>query len=220
MMKPIKPFTKNIIHKKRENLNDSFKEYKNSINDFEKNKFDEFEPKYLTSITNLEIPLKKEKKYSITQPSNQEQKSLQITSFKHNEKYNVFFLMHGLEASPFDMRIIRAAILYHIPKSYVFLMKENHHKTNQSLHILSKEFAAEVSSIILTSMLPGKFLNKLENIKIIFVGHSLGGLIIRNSLKHLLNYKDKFYAYISLNTPHLGCSESKFLVKTGNTYKE
>lgn len=148
------------------------------------------------------------------------QKSLQVTKNKSNEKLIAFFLMHGLEASPFDMKMIRAAILYHNPRSHVLLMKNNHKKTNKSLKFLSKQFAEEFNNIMINSMLNGKYSNKLENIKIIFVGHSLGGLIIRNSLKYLSNYKDKLYAYISLNTPHLGCSGSKFLVKTGESNKE
>jgi hypothetical protein len=32
----------------------------------------------------------------------------------------------------------------------------------------------------------------------------LGGLIIRAALPHLEEYKDKFYTYISLSSPHLG----------------
>ena len=37
-----------------------------------------------------------------------------------------------------------------------------------------------------------------------FIGHSLGGLIIRAALPHLEEFKDKFYTYISLSSPHLG----------------
>ena len=32
----------------------------------------------------------------------------------------------------------------------------------------------------------------------------MGGLIIRAALPHLEEYKDKFYTYISLSSPHLG----------------
>ena len=37
-----------------------------------------------------------------------------------------------------------------------------------------------------------------------FIGHSLGGLIIRASLEHLQEFSDKMYTYMSLSTPHLG----------------
>jgi alpha-beta hydrolase superfamily lysophospholipase len=37
-----------------------------------------------------------------------------------------------------------------------------------------------------------------------FIGHSLGGLIIRAALPLLDKYKDKMYGYMSLCSPHLG----------------
>ena len=40
--------------------------------------------------------------------------------------------------------------------------------------------------------------------RISFIGHSLGGVIIRAALPHLEEYKEKFYTYISLSSPHLG----------------
>jgi len=41
--------------------------------------------------------------------------------------------------------------------------------------------------------------------KVSFIGHSLGGLIIRAALPHLIgDLKDKFYTYISLSSPHMG----------------
>ena len=40
--------------------------------------------------------------------------------------------------------------------------------------------------------------------RISFIGHSMGGLIIRASLKHLTELKEKMHLYISLSTPHLG----------------
>ena len=36
------------------------------------------------------------------------------------------------------------------------------------------------------------------------VGHSMGGLIIRGALPKLEKYKDLFYSYISLSSPHIG----------------
>ena len=40
--------------------------------------------------------------------------------------------------------------------------------------------------------------------RISFIGHSLGGVIIRAALPHLEEYKEKFYTYISLSSPHMG----------------
>lgn len=40
--------------------------------------------------------------------------------------------------------------------------------------------------------------------KITLVGHSLGGLVFRAALPHLKQFKEFFYSYIALGTPHLG----------------
>jgi len=58
---------------------------------------------------------------------------------------------------------------------------------------------------------------ELDEIKrISFIGHSLGGVIIRASLAYLDQLKDKFYTYMSLSSPHLGYLYSpKFLVSAG-----
>lgn len=37
-----------------------------------------------------------------------------------------------------------------------------------------------------------------------FVGHSMGGVIARSSLKYLAKFKDQLGFYCSLSTPHLG----------------
>lgn len=40
--------------------------------------------------------------------------------------------------------------------------------------------------------------------KISFIGHSLGGLIIRAALPLLTEFQSKFFTYMSLGSPHLG----------------
>jgi len=37
-----------------------------------------------------------------------------------------------------------------------------------------------------------------------FVGHSMGGIIARASLKHLTKYKEQLGFFCSLSSPHLG----------------
>ena len=55
--------------------------------------------------------------------------------------------------------------------------------------------------------------------KLSFIGHSLGGIIIRAALPHLEKYKDKLNTYMSLSTPHLGCSyDTAFFVDKGLSF--
>ena len=52
--------------------------------------------------------------------------------------------------------------------------------------------------------------------KISFIGHSLGGIVIRASLPFLKNLKSKMTTYISLSSPHLGCKENdSFIINFG-----
>lgn len=61
---------------------------------------------------------------------------------------------------------------------------------------MGKVLAIEVSQEIVRASKPGR------DIKISFVGHSLGGLLIRCAITHLSRYRDNFNALITLATPH------------------
>lgn len=63
---------------------------------------------------------------------------------------------------------------------------------------MGERLATEVKQYIL-SFCPASCLAKIS-----FIGHSLGGLIIRAALPHLSQYNDKFFTYMSLSSPHLG----------------
>ena len=40
--------------------------------------------------------------------------------------------------------------------------------------------------------------------RISFIGHSLGGVIIRAAIPHLKEFSDRFCSFISFSSPHLG----------------
>lgn len=49
-----------------------------------------------------------------------------------------------------------------------------------------------------------------------FIGHSLGGLVIRSALIHLKNLKAKMNTLMTLGCPHLGCEiNDSILVSIG-----
>ena len=58
---------------------------------------------------------------------------------------------------------------------------------------------------------PGNELSRLS-----FIGHSIGGLVIRAALPYLQSYRSKLHLYMSLSSPHLGYSfNNNGLVKFG-----
>ena len=63
---------------------------------------------------------------------------------KRKHRKIVFFVVHGLEANPFDMRHIRAAILTNIPNSSVHLIQKNYNLTNECISKQGRRFANEV----------------------------------------------------------------------------
>lgn len=44
----------------------------------------------------------------------------------------------------------------------------------------------------------------MKDFTISFIGHSLGGIIIRASLRYLQLYKNNFECYVSIASPHMG----------------
>ncbi len=49
-----------------------------------------------------------------------------------------------------------------------------------------------------------ELLCSVEVTRISFIGHSLGGLIIRAALPHLEEYKEKMFTFMTFSTAHLG----------------
>ena len=108
------------------------------------------------------------------------------------------------------MRVIKNEIAL-INPSIVFLPSTiNQDNTGLDLIQMGKKLANEVKNYI------KEWNDGLIFKKISFIGHSIGGVIIRSALPHLAEFKDKLWMYISLGSPHLGHSYSdSFLIKTG-----
>lgn len=63
---------------------------------------------------------------------------------------------------------------------------------------MGNRLATEVKNHIIEFFPP----NTLQRIS--FVGHSLGGVIIRAALPRLMDLKDKFHTFLTFSSPHLG----------------
>lgn len=128
----------------------------------------------------------------------------------------VVFILHGLEGNPFDMRHIRAAVIDAIPSSRVFIVNNNFKLTNEDLNLQARRLALEVREILVSINFFGGPPNADERSQeIIFVGHSLGGLVIREAVQYMQWAQKNLFALATLNTPHLGCLGNRFLVNTG-----
>jgi predicted alpha/beta superfamily hydrolase len=70
--------------------------------------------------------------------------------------------------------------------------------TEDDVESLGIRLSNEVISYIRENC-PGNTVTKMS-----FIGHSLGGLIIRTALIYLADYSHLFDQYMSLSSPHIG----------------
>lgn len=117
-------------------------------------------------------------------------------------------MVHGLEGTSCDMRVIWSILSYFCPDTIFVLSEENEEDTKDNIGKMGIKLAREVKSFLEYYDNSGKY-------QISFIGHSLGGLIIWSALPYLKKYKDQFHTLATINTPHLGSTSKKFLVNTG-----
>ncbi|CAG9336161.1 unnamed protein product [Blepharisma stoltei] len=120
------------------------------------------------------------------------------TKSKFEPKTHLFILVHGFMGSYYDMKIIKDTLSLFLPNSSFFSSRANEGKTEGSIFDMGYQLAMEVKSIL------EEFQYRAIN-RISFIGHSLGGLIIRAALPHLSELKEKLNLYMTFGSPHLGC---------------
>lgn len=121
--------------------------------------------------------------------------------------HHLFVFVHGFQASSADMRTFRNHLQIVLPDAMFLVSAANERDTDSKIEVLGVKLADEVQEFIFT-YLSGMKRNKAHQAiflkKLTFVGHSLGGIIIREALKHLKSYSRYMHAFVSLGSPHLG----------------
>ena len=110
---------------------------------------------------------------------------------------HLFVLVHGFQASSNDLRLFRNVIDMYATDAQYLLSCANERDTEVDIFTMGKRLADEVLHYI-KEWCP----HNLSRIS--FVGHSLGGLIVRSALPHLEDYKRQMHCFLSLSSPHLG----------------
>mmetsp|Transcript_13269 Transcript_13269/g.24882 ORF Transcript_13269/g.24882 Transcript_13269/m.24882 type:complete len:678 (-) Transcript_13269:764-2797(-) len=123
---------------------------------------------------------------------------------------HLFVIVHGYKGSSQDMRCIKNQLSVVHPESLFLCSSSNEHSTSNDIVEMGRKLYEEVFYYI-DEWCPGYHLKKLS-----FIGHSLGGLIIRAALPHFEGFKSKMHLYLSLSSPHLGYySTIPFITKAG-----
>lgn len=106
--------------------------------------------------------------------------------------------VHGFQGNSYDMRLLKNNLCTLHPEAMLLCSSANEENTEGDIGDMGQKLAKEVSDFIKETC-PGSSLGRLS-----FVGHSLGGLIIRACLPLLEEYADKMYTFFTLSSPHLG----------------
>jgi len=115
-------------------------------------------------------------------------------------KSKLFIMVHGFQGTSFDLKTIRNRLLMRYPDAKFLISSENENCTDNDIKEQGIRLAAEISKFIKRYYRDPNTLGK-----IIFIGHSLGGIVIRAALPLLEIYKSKMHTFITFSSPHLGC---------------
>ena len=111
---------------------------------------------------------------------------------------HLIVLVHGFQGNSFDMRVLKNNLSILHPEALFLCSNKNEGKTEEDMTEMGARLAQEVIDYV-QEWCPGTTLGMLS-----FVGHSLGGVIIRAALPYLKAFQDKMETFVTLSSPHLG----------------
>lgn len=135
---------------------------------------------------------------SSTDESLENDSSISYRLSKIYKGVHLMVLVHGFQGNHFDMRLMKNNIALVHPEALFLCSNSNEESTEGDIGEMGVRLAQEVINFI-TEWCPNRSLGRLS-----FIGHSMGGLIIRAALPYLENYSSKMHMYISFSSPHLG----------------
>lgn len=114
--------------------------------------------------------------------------------------------VHGFQGHHLDLRLVRNQWLLIDPKIEVLMSEVNEDKTSGDFREMGLRLAQEVVSFVKKKMDKISKSGSLRSIKLSFVGHSIGNVIIRTALTESIMepFLRYLYTYVSISGPHLG----------------
>ena len=102
-------------------------------------------------------------------------------------KYHLFVFVHGFQASSRDMKSFQNHLHVLLPNAQFLTSSSNESDTDLCIEVLGTNLAQEVKQHVY-NYLSGYQLIKGQRVqvsmtKLTFIGHSLGGIIVREALK-------------------------------------
>ncbi|KAM3246865.1 hypothetical protein P3L10_008632 [Capsicum annuum] len=118
----------------------------------------------------------------------------------------IVVFVHGFQGHHLDLRLVRNQWLLIDPKVEFLMSEVNEEKTSGDFREMGLRLAQEVTSFIKKKMDKASRSGNLKSIKLSFVGHSIGNIILRTALTESIMepYLRFLHTYVSVSGPHLG----------------
>ncbi|KAL5854794.1 hypothetical protein ACOSQ4_004596 [Xanthoceras sorbifolium] len=118
----------------------------------------------------------------------------------------IVVFVHGFQGHHLDLRLVRNQWLFIDPKIEYLMSEANEDKTYGDFREMGLRLAEEVITFVKKKMDKAARSGNLRDIKLSFVGHSIGNIIIRSALAESMMepYLRYLYTYVSISGPHLG----------------
>ncbi|CAD8063859.1 unnamed protein product [Paramecium primaurelia] len=126
-----------------------------------------------------------------------------------NSYVHYVVLVHGYQGTSYDMRYWKSILTIRFKDKIRLICPTcNDGTSNKPIQEQAKLLADEIENYLSDE--------NINEYRLSFIGHSLGGLIIRAALPQLREYKEFMHTYVSLGSPHCGYASSEsVLVDTG-----
>ncbi|KAG9444289.1 hypothetical protein H6P81_015629 [Aristolochia fimbriata] len=120
--------------------------------------------------------------------------------------FRVVVFVHGFQGHHLDLRLVRNQWLLIDPGAECLMSESNEDKTSGDFREMGGRLAEEVVSFLKRKIDKASRFGGYRDIKLSFVGHSIGNVIIRSSLadRVMEPYLKYLHTYMSLSGPHLG----------------
>ncbi|KAK7410414.1 hypothetical protein VNO78_01182 [Psophocarpus tetragonolobus] len=118
----------------------------------------------------------------------------------------IVVFVHGFQGHHLDLRLVRNQWLLIDPKVEFLMSEANEDKTFGDFREMGHRLAKEVISFLKSKMDKASRFGSLGDIKLSFVGHSIGNLIIRTAIADPIMepFLSHLHTYVSVSGPHLG----------------
>ncbi|KAI3974663.1 hypothetical protein MKX01_029653 [Papaver californicum] len=118
----------------------------------------------------------------------------------------IIVFVHGFQGHHLDLRLVRNQWLLIDPGAECLMSEVNEDRTSGDLTDMGSRLAEEVTAFVKKKMDRAARSGGYKNIKLSFVGHSIGNVILRAALmeKKMEPFLKYLYTYVSVSGPHLG----------------